>query len=156
MKKSPKFFRSKVFFPSFLPLDNLRRNMQKKLQMLEKSKKSEVFSLQDSTAIATTMPPGRYGARHATRWSASVTLCEATRCRHWACARAISARRKPWSSPSPSCQNTNKTQLLASDYCTFFTSKVIYFCNPKGTLYSRHQCNKLHNNVRRHDSKGSH
>jgi hypothetical protein len=64
------------------------------------------------------MPPGRYGASHATRWSASVASCEATRCRHQACACAVSARRTPWSSPLPSCQNTYKTQLLASDYCT--------------------------------------
>ncbi len=32
----------------------------------------------DSTAIATTMPPGRYGASHIARWSISVASCEAT------------------------------------------------------------------------------
>ncbi len=47
----------------------------------------------DSTAIATTMPPGRYGARHIARWSVSVASCEATICCHRACARAVSARR---------------------------------------------------------------
>ena len=31
----------------------------------------------DSTAIATTMPPGRYGARHIARWSVSLASCEA-------------------------------------------------------------------------------
>jgi len=30
----------------------------------------------DSMAIATTMPPGRYGARHITRWSVSAASCE--------------------------------------------------------------------------------
>jgi hypothetical protein len=37
------------------------------------------YNVVDSTAIATTMPPGRYGARHIDRWSISVTSCEATR-----------------------------------------------------------------------------
>ena len=40
----------------------------------------------DSTAIAMTMPPGRYGARHIDRWSVSVASCKATRQRHRACA----------------------------------------------------------------------
>ena len=30
------------------------------------------YNVADSTAIATTMPPGRYGARHIDRWSVSV------------------------------------------------------------------------------------
>jgi hypothetical protein len=33
----------------------------------------------DSTAIATTMPPGRYGARHIPRWSVSVASCVCSR-----------------------------------------------------------------------------
>jgi hypothetical protein len=37
------------------------------------------YDVADSTAIATTMPPGRYGARHFDRWSISVASCEATR-----------------------------------------------------------------------------
>ena len=78
------------------------------------------------------MPPGRYGARHAARWSASVASCEATRCRHRACARAVSARRTPWSSSLPSCQNTNKTQLLASDYCTFLLAELNICVTRKG------------------------
>jgi hypothetical protein len=83
-------------------------------------------------AIETTKPPGRYGARHATQWSTSVASCEATRCHHWACARAISARRTPWSSLSLSCQNTNKTQLLASDYHTFYLAELNIFVTRKG------------------------
>jgi hypothetical protein len=50
----------------------------------------------------------------------------------------------------------NKTQLLASDYRTFLLAKAKSFRNPKGTLYSRHRCDKLRNNVKRHDSRGSH
>ncbi len=65
------------------------------------------------------MPPGRYDARHIARWSVSVPSCEATICCHRACAHAVSARRTPWSSPSPSCENTHKTHLLASVYLTF-------------------------------------
>ena len=30
------------------------------------------------TVIATTMPTGRYGARHVTQWSVSVASCKAT------------------------------------------------------------------------------
>ena len=47
--------------------------------------------------------------------------------------------------------NTNKTQLLPSDYRTFLLVKAIYFRNPKGTLYSRHRCYKLRFNVKCHD-----
>ncbi len=49
-------------------------------------------------------------------------------------------------------QNTTLSQQLLY----FFTSRAIYFHNPKGTLYSRHRCDKLRNNVRCHDSKGRH
>ncbi len=86
----------------------------------------------DLTAIATTMPPGRYGARHIARLSVSLASCEATTCCHRACARAVSARRTPWSSPSLSCENTHKTQLLASVYCTFLLAKLSNFVTRKG------------------------
>jgi hypothetical protein len=71
------------------------------------------------------MPPGRYGARHIARWSVSVASCEATRFqhRHWVCARAVSSRRTPWSSPSPLVKTQHKTQLLASVYRTFYLAK---------------------------------
>jgi hypothetical protein len=39
-------------------------------------------------------------------------------------------------------QNTNKTQLLASDYRTFLLVKAKQFWDPKWTLYSAHQSNK--------------
>ena len=68
------------------------------------------------TAIATTMPPGRYVARHVARWSLLVASCEATICHHRASARTISVRWMPWSSPSPSCETQHQTQLLASVY----------------------------------------
>ena len=75
-------------------------------------------------AIAiTTMPLGRYGARHIARWSVYVASCEATRCRHRACARAVSARRTPWSSSSPSYENTEirTKNTSASDYTIIFS-----------------------------------
>ena len=78
-------------------------------------------------AIATTMPQGRCGARHIAQWSVSVASCEASIWRHRACAHTVSARRTPWSSPSPSCENTNKTQLLASGYCTFLLTNRFAF-----------------------------
>jgi hypothetical protein len=83
-------------------------------------------------AIATTMPPGRYGARHIDRWSVSVASCEATKFRHRACARAVSARRTPWSSPSPLVKTQHKTQLLASVYRTFLLAKLLIFITRKG------------------------
>jgi len=86
----------------------------------------------ESTAIATTMPPGRYVARHIAWWSVLVASCEATICHHRACARAVSARRTPWSSSSLSCETQHKTQLLASVYRTFYLAKLLIFLTRKG------------------------
>ena len=97
-------------------------------------------------AIVRPMPPGRYDARHIAQWIVSVASCEATRCRHWACACAVLARRTPWSSPSPSCENTNKTQLLAINYRTFLlTNRVIF-----GTQ-NAHQSYELRLDVKCHN-----
>jgi hypothetical protein len=55
MKKGSKFFRSEVFIASFLPLDTLRRNMQKKNFRCRKSPKSQKFFLCiDNAASAAT------------------------------------------------------------------------------------------------------
>ncbi len=78
------------------------------------------------------MPPGRYNARHITQWSVLVASCKATRCHYLACACAVLARRTPWSLPSPSCQNTNNTQLLASNYRTFILANLSTFVTGKG------------------------
>ena len=48
-------------------------------------------------------------------------------------------------------QNTNKTQLVPSDYRTFLLVKAKQFWDPKRTLYSRHRCYKLRLNLKRHD-----
>ncbi len=50
-------------------------------------------------------------------------------------------------------QNTNKTQLLASNYGTFraIGSCLWEFHTPKRTLYSAHRCDELRNNVNHHD-----
>ncbi len=53
-----------------------------------------------STAIAMTMPTGQYGVRHIAQWSVSVASCKAPKRRHRASARAVLARRTPWSSSS--------------------------------------------------------
>jgi hypothetical protein len=47
-------------------------------------------------------------------------------------------------------QNTNKTQLLASNYDTFRALVVSENFNPKQTLYSAHRCDKLCVNVKLH------
>jgi hypothetical protein len=50
-------------------------------------------------------------------------------------------------------QNTNKTQLLLSNYSTFRALVVCVNFTPenKWILYSAYRCNKMFKNVRRHD-----
>jgi hypothetical protein len=48
-------------------------------------------------------------------------------------------------------QNTNKTQLLASNYGTFWSSCLWEIHTLKWTLYSAHQCDKLRLNVKCHN-----
>jgi hypothetical protein len=48
------------------------------------------------------------------QWSTSVASCKATRCHHWASARAVLPRRPPWSTISKRKKNTTITQLLSS------------------------------------------
>ncbi len=45
-------------------------------------------------------------------------------------------------------KNTNKTQLLPSFPMVDWRKKAKQFRDPKWTLYSRHQCNKLRTNVK--------
>ncbi len=47
-------------------------------------------------------------------------------------------------------QNNNKTQLLPSFLTVDWCKKAKQFRDPTRTLYSRHQCNKLHTNVKPH------
>ncbi len=77
-------------------------------------------------ANAMTMPAGQYSARHIARWSVSVASCEAPKCHHRASARAVSARRTPWSSSSSSSWWKHNTQLtfIASDHRTFLLTKL--------------------------------
>ncbi len=49
-------------------------------------------------------------------------------------------------------KNTNKTQLLPSFLTVDRRKKAKQFLYPKQTLYSRHQWNKLHTNVKHHYS----
>jgi hypothetical protein len=48
------------------------------------------------TTILIPVPPEQYGAMRITQWCASVASYEATRCRHWASARAVLPGRPPW------------------------------------------------------------
>jgi hypothetical protein len=93
---------------------------------------NEIILFQNSPVQPLTMPPGRYGARHIAWWSVSVASCEAIRFRHRVCARAISARRTPWSSHSPLVKTQHKTQLLAIVYRTFLLAKLSNFVTQKG------------------------
>ncbi len=49
-------------------------------------------------------------------------------------------------------KNTNKTQLLPCFLTVDWLKKAKQFWDPKRTLYSRHQCNKQHTNVKNHYS----
>ncbi len=49
-------------------------------------------------------------------------------------------------------KNTNKTQLLPSFLTVDQRKKAKQFWDPKWTLYSRHQCNKLRINMKHHYS----
>ncbi len=89
----------------------------------------------------------RCNVGHIAQWSTSRASLEATGCRHWASACAILSRRPPWLLILNLIQNTNKTHLFVSNYCTLFVSKPSNFWDPKWTLYSAHQCNKLRKNV---------
>ena len=62
---------------------------------------------------------GAIDARHIARWSVSVASCEAPKRRHRASARAVLARRTPWSLMRPRKKTQNTTRLLASAYRTF-------------------------------------
>ena len=48
-------------------------------------------------------------------------------------------------------QNTNKIQLLPSNYGTFWSLVVCENLNPETNLYSAHWWNKLRSNVRQHN-----
>ncbi len=78
-------------------------------------------------ANATTIPPGRYDASHISWWSILVASSKAPKRRHRTSARAVSPRRPPWSSMAATQQTQQKTQLLASDYDTFYLAKVVIF-----------------------------
>jgi hypothetical protein len=68
-------------------------------------------------AILMTMVQGQYGAMCITQCSASVALCKATRCHHWASAHVLLPRRPHWLSASTTIEYN--TQLhLASNYYT--------------------------------------
>ena len=73
-----------------------------------------------SMAISIVMAMQRYDAGRIARWSTSGGSLKATGCHHWSNACALSPRRLPWSTNlNQHTQNTNKTQLSASNYGTF-------------------------------------
>ncbi len=97
------------------------------------------------TTISIPMLPGQYGTMHIAWWSASVASCKATRCCHRVSARAVLPRQPPfWMKP----KNTNKTQLLPSFLTVDWRKKAKQFWDPKWTLYSHHQWDKLRTNVK--------
>ncbi len=75
-------------------------------------------------------------ARCIARWSTSVASCKATRCQHWASARAILPWRPPWLTISKRIENTNKTQLLPRVLTVDQRKKATEYQDPPGTLYS--------------------
>jgi hypothetical protein len=74
---------------------------------------------------ATTMLWGRYDASHIARWSGLVASCKASKCRHQASARAVSARWTSWLSLTSSNENTCNNFLLATSVDPIFDLSVI-------------------------------
>jgi hypothetical protein len=73
-----------------------------------------------SLAILITMHMRRYDAGSIARWSTSRASLGATECHHRTSACAVLPRPPPWLMNSlKQHKNTNKTQLLASNYGTF-------------------------------------
>ncbi len=73
-----------------------------------------------SLAISIAMQMWRYNAGHIAQWSTSRASLEATGCRYWLSACAVLPRQPTWSTNlNKTTQNTNKTELLASNYSTF-------------------------------------
>jgi hypothetical protein len=73
-----------------------------------------------SLVILIAMAMQQHGAGRISRWSTSRASLEATGCRHQASACSVLPRWSPWSTKFvETTQNTNKTQLLASNYSTF-------------------------------------
>ena len=72
------------------------------------------------------------------QWSTSRASLEATGCWHWLSVCAVSPRRPPWST------NLNERYILIA-------SCLWEFWDPKRTLYSAHQYDKLCLNVKCHD-----
>ncbi len=101
-------------------------------------------------AILMAMQIQQCNAGHIAQWSASVASCKATRCHHRASANTVSPWRLPWPTIWMKQKNTNKTQLLPSFLVVDQHQKAKQFWDLKQTLYSRHQCNKLHTNVKHH------
>ncbi len=104
-------------------------------------------------AISMAMRIRRFDAGCIAQWSTSVASCKATRCRHWASAHTVSSRQLPWLTILNETKNTNKTQLLPSFLMVDRRKIAKQFWDPKWTLYSHHQCNKLHTNVKHHYSR---
>jgi hypothetical protein len=90
------------------------------------------YNVTDLTAIATTMPPGRYARGtspdKAYRWLHAKPLDAASGCvlaLYWPGGRHGYRHRHR-------VQNTNKTQLLASNYRTFLLANLSNFVTRKG------------------------
>ncbi len=77
---------------------------------------------------------GNVAVRHGShpRWSTPRASLEATRCRHWSGAYAISPQQPPWSKNlNQTHKSPNKTQLLANNNGTFRSLVVCENFNPK-------------------------
>jgi len=79
-----------------------------------------------------TMPPGGNDASHITRWSILVASSKAPKSHHQAIAHAELLWWPPWSSMVATQQTQQKTQLLASNYNTFYLAKVVIFVTRNG------------------------
>ncbi len=87
----------------------------------------------ESLAISIATRMRQYDAGHIARWSTSRASLEATGCCHRSSACAVFPQWPPWSTnlnETAQNKNTNKTQLLASNYGTF---RSLVVCENFGT-----------------------
>jgi hypothetical protein len=83
-------------------------------------------------ANAMTMLSGRHDASHITQWSILVASSKAPKCPHRASAHAVLPWWLSWLLMVATQQTQQKTQLLASNYDTFYLAKVVIFVTRNG------------------------
>jgi len=89
--------------------------------IVAKNEIDETKNAGKSTTISMAMGMQRYDAGRIARWSTSRASLEATGCRHWASACAVSPQRPPWST------NSNKTHKTLTKHNFYLATIVLFY-----------------------------